>query len=94
MLKTPEATKYIRQAINHVIPRQKIMDELYLSGATVVTPLVRGFDNSLKPHVYNLTKVKELMEKEGYIYHLESFMTTTTTESSTPTPSLQLCLLV
>jgi ABC-type transport system substrate-binding protein len=95
-LKTPEAAKYIRQAISHAIPRQKIMDELYLGrgfpGATVVTPLVRGFDDSLESHVYNLTKAKELMEKAGYEYPPESSTTTTTTtttESSTPAPSFE-----
>ncbi|MFX1516404.1 MAG: ABC transporter substrate-binding protein [Promethearchaeota archaeon] len=101
MLKTPEAAKYSRQAINHIIPRQKIMDELYLGrgfpGATVVTSLVRGFDNSLKPYVYNLTKAKELMEKAGYTYLLESSMTTTTTtttKSSTPTPSFEMAIVL
>ena len=100
-LKTPEAAKYIRQAISYVIPRQKIMDELYLGrgfpGATVVTPLVRGFVDSLEPHVYNLTKAKQLMEKAGYKYLLESSTTSTTittTESSTPTPSFEVIIVL
>ena len=102
-LKTPEAAKYIRQAINHVIPRQKIIDELHLGcgllGATVVNPLVRGFDESLEPYEYNITRAKELMEQAGYEYPLESSTTTTTTtttttESNTPTPGFEVIIVL
>ena len=100
-LKTPEAAKYIRQAINHVIPRQKI-NELYLgrgfSGATVVTPFVRGFDDSLEPYKYNTTRAKELMGKAGYEYLPSESPTTiissTATESSTPTPSFEVIIVL
>ena len=100
-LKTPEAAKFIRQAINHLIPQQKIIDEFYLGcgfpGATLVSPLIRGFDESLKPYEYNITRAKELMEQAGYEYPLESSMTTTTTtttESSTSTPSFEVIIVL
>ena len=88
-LKTAEAAKFIRQAINHVIPRQKIINEINLGvgfpGASWFDPLLIGFDESLESYEHNTTKAKELMEKAGYNYsHWDTSSTTTiTTETTT-----------
>jgi ABC-type transport system substrate-binding protein len=69
-----EAAKYVRQAISYAIPRQQIAEELNLTtnpeymglGITPYHPLWQGFDGTLHPYEYNLTKAKELLAKAGY----------------------------
>jgi hypothetical protein len=69
-----EAAKYVRQAISYAIPRQQIAEELNLTtnpeyiglGITPYHPLWQGFDSTLQPYEYNLTKAKELLARAGY----------------------------
>lgn len=73
-LRAAEAAKYVRQAISYAIPRQLIAEKLNLTtnpeyiglGITSYHLLWQGFDSSLQPYEYNLTKAKELLAKAGY----------------------------
>jgi ABC-type transport system substrate-binding protein len=68
---THEAGKYLRKAISHTIPRQKIIDEcLEGMGFLGVTPVPHGcigFDESLEPYAYDLDLAIEYTEKAGYV---------------------------
>ena len=95
-----EAAKYVRQAISHVTPRQRIIDDILLGvgipGVTYVDPFCLGFDNDLDPYEYDIAKAKELLTKAGYKY---PETTPTSTVSTTPTipasnPSFELMVLV
>lgn len=64
-----EAARYVRQAVSHTIPREYIITTLELNatpGITPVYPGFPGFDSSLEPYEYNLTRAKELMALAGY----------------------------
>ncbi|MFX1283978.1 MAG: ABC transporter substrate-binding protein [Promethearchaeota archaeon] len=97
-----EAAKYIRQAISHVIPRQRIIDEILLGvgipGLTLVNPICLGFDDSLEPYEYNIAKAKELLTKAGYKYPPEpsttSSTTSTTSTISAANSSFELMILI
>ncbi|MHA2253515.1 MAG: ABC transporter substrate-binding protein, partial [Candidatus Kariarchaeaceae archaeon] len=73
--KAEDAARYIRQAISHAVPREYIINNIHCSlcrnefairGATLWPELAVGYDTSLKPYEYNLTRAKELMEMAGY----------------------------
>ncbi|MFX0113575.1 MAG: ABC transporter substrate-binding protein [Candidatus Hodarchaeota archaeon] len=86
-----KAARYVRQAISHVIPRQRIADELYGSyaspgvGGSALLPISIGFDESIEPHAYNLTKAEALLAKAGYEKPEPPANTTTPTTSVAPT---------
>jgi ABC-type transport system substrate-binding protein len=89
-LRASEAARYVRQAISHVIPREKIIDELFsgsaLPGTTPIPATTIGFDESLAPYEYNIGKAKELMEKAGYVYPVSTPTTTISIPTTTTTP--------
>ncbi len=66
-----EAARYVRQAISHLIDRQKIIDTI-IDGygspgvTTPVTAVTAGFDTSLKAHPYDETLAKSLLAGAGY----------------------------
>ena len=66
-----EAARYVRQALNHLIPRQQIIDEILngygTPGITPIHPLLPAFDSSLSPYEYNPERAAELLAKAGYI---------------------------
>jgi ABC-type transport system substrate-binding protein len=68
--KASEAAKYVRQAINHAIPRQKIIDEIMggygVPGTTKVLSHQAPAGLNIVPYEYNLTKSMELLKKAGY----------------------------
>jgi ABC-type transport system substrate-binding protein len=66
-----EAARYVRQAISHLIPRQKIIDTIIAGYGTpgVTTPITRvtaGFDTSLQPYSYDVELAKSLLAGAGY----------------------------
>ncbi len=74
-LGTPEAAKYIRQAISHAVPRQTIVDEI-LEGlgapaTTAIPDSVIGYDDTLEPYAYDLDLAIDLMESAGYTIEVE-----------------------
>ncbi|MHA2366201.1 MAG: ABC transporter substrate-binding protein, partial [Candidatus Hodarchaeales archaeon] len=88
-----KAAQYIRQAISYAVPRQKIVDEIYNGYASpgiggmmgmVPAPATFGFDESLEPYNYNLTKARDFLEKAWLLTPNEI---TTTIESTTATSS-------
>jgi ABC-type transport system substrate-binding protein len=68
--KAADAAKYLRQAISHLIPRQSIIDEILKGRGTVGTTLwpdvAAGYDTSLAPYDYSVSKAIELVKKAGY----------------------------
>jgi len=67
---TPEAAKWVRQAISHATPRNIIVEEI-LNGlgapaTTTVPDAVAGYDDTLEPYAYDLDLSIELMEDAGF----------------------------
>jgi ABC-type transport system substrate-binding protein len=66
-----EAARYVRQAMSHLIDRQKIIDTI-LAGygnpgvTTAITKLTVGFDESLGYYEYDETLAKSLLAAAGY----------------------------
>ncbi|MCE7736295.1 MAG: hypothetical protein GPJ54_15550 [Candidatus Heimdallarchaeota archaeon] len=64
------AAKYVRQAINLVIPREKIIETIMegfgLPGKTIFAPSQSGVSDDLPAYEYNPTKALELLAKAGY----------------------------
>jgi peptide/nickel transport system substrate-binding protein len=66
-----EAARYVRQAINHLIARQDIINSiLYGYGSpgitTPITTVTAGYDTSLQPYSYDVTLAKSLLAAAGY----------------------------
>jgi ABC-type transport system substrate-binding protein len=67
---TPEAAKWIRQAISHSTPRDVIVDEI-LNGlgapaSSTIPDALAGFDDTLEPYAYDLDVAIDLMEDAGF----------------------------
>jgi len=66
-----EAARYVRQAMSHLIDRQKIIDTI-LAGygspgvTTAITKVTAGFDPSLGYYTYDPTLAKSLLAAAGY----------------------------
>ena len=67
---TPEAAKYIRKAISHVLNRSLIVQVCndYVSVPAITTQPYDsiGFDQGLEPYVYDVSLAQEYMEKAGF----------------------------
>jgi ABC-type transport system substrate-binding protein len=66
-----EAARYVRQAISHLIDRQKIIDTITAGYGSpgLTTPITRvtaGYDTSLEPYSYDETMAKSLLAAAGY----------------------------
>jgi len=64
------ANKYVRQALNYVIPREHIVNDLRLGMGTPANQLCPpwnwGHNPNLPPYEYSIEKAQELMTKAGY----------------------------
>lgn len=84
---TAEAANNIRKAISHIVPRQKIIDEILEGvGSPAVTPMPKGcvgFDESLNPYEYNLELARMYMEQAGYVFTTVSTETSATSSNHT-----------
>ncbi len=74
-----ESGKYVRKAISHIVNRDRIIEvynnsrELPLKAGVSSCPSASiGFDTTLQPYEYNLTKAKEYMNLAGFVYPSES----------------------
>ncbi|MFX0168306.1 MAG: ABC transporter substrate-binding protein [Candidatus Hodarchaeota archaeon] len=67
----PLYAKYVRQALNYLIPRQAIIDTVLegygYPGVEVITPLLPDFNTDLDPYNYDPDRAKELLEMAGYV---------------------------
>ena len=83
-LGTPQAAKYVRKAISHVIPRALIADEVYdglAEPATTACPdMAVVYDDTLQPYAYDLDLALEYMD---YNWDIDPPTTTTGTPSET-----------
>jgi len=70
------AAKYVKQAINLVIPREKIIEELTdgfgTVGTTIFAPHLSGVSQHLEPYEYSPAKAIELLEMAGYTQETEA----------------------
>jgi len=66
------ANKWVRKAINYMIPREHIIDDLLGGGSRVAYQFLDeqtlGYNPDLEPIEYSVEKAKECMEKAGYLY--------------------------
>jgi ABC-type transport system substrate-binding protein len=62
--------KYVRQALNHMIPRQGIIDTILegfgMPGIEVISPILPDFNTALTPYAGGETAAKELLRMAGY----------------------------
>jgi len=65
-----QSAKYVRRAINHIIPREMIENAIanfaHENGITPCPPSSPFFDRSLQPFNYSLAKAKHFMELAGF----------------------------
>ena len=65
-----EAAKYVRQALNYLIPRQAIIDQILDGfgepGITFICPLLPAYDPSIQPYSYNVEEAIRLLRLAGY----------------------------
>lgn len=77
------ANKYVRQAISHCIDRAGIIESLLdgfgVQGANPVAVPSWGYNTTIEPDPYDLTKAREIMDKAGYrFYYIEKVETAPT----------------
>ncbi|HYK74299.1 MAG TPA: ABC transporter substrate-binding protein [Pseudoneobacillus sp.] len=68
--KKPFDNKLVRQAINHAINKQAIIDAFYGGKADAAVnpmpPSIEGYNDAVEPYEYNVDKAKELLAEAGY----------------------------
>ncbi|MEH6941889.1 ABC transporter substrate-binding protein [Bacillus sp. JJ722] len=66
----PLKDKLVRQALNHAVNKQAIIDAFYLGSAepaiNPMPPNISGYNSDVKDYEYNPEKAKELLAKAGY----------------------------
>lgn len=66
----PFDNKLVRQAINHAIDKQSIIDAFYGGKAQAAVnpmpPAIQGYNDALEPYPYDLEKAKALLAEAGY----------------------------
>jgi len=65
-----EAAWHVRQAINHLIPRELIIESILagmgVPGSSTLPPACWGFDESIPPYEYSVEKALEHLAAAGY----------------------------
>ncbi|NHK32418.1 MAG: hypothetical protein FK730_13775 [Asgard group archaeon] len=65
-----ESAKHIRKAMNYIIPREQIIDQIYdgigFPGVTPYPPTAFGFDDSIEHYEYNVNLALEHMLAAGF----------------------------
>ena len=63
---------YIRKAISHMVPRNKIVEEILdgigAPGVTGMPDIAFGYDSSLEPYEYSIVLAKNEMRAAGFEY--------------------------
>lgn len=63
--------KYVRQALNYLIPRQAIIDTVLegygAPGVEVITPLLPDYNSAMERYSYDVDRATELLEMAGYV---------------------------
>ncbi|MEJ9280297.1 ABC transporter substrate-binding protein [Ureibacillus thermosphaericus] len=66
----PFDNKLVRQAVNHAIDKQAIVDAFFLGRAEVAVnpmpPSISGYNDEIQDYEYNPEKAKELLAQAGY----------------------------
>ena len=65
-----EAARYVRQALNYLIPRQRIIDEILggfgTPGVTTIHPEWPAYDPTMDPYEYDPVRAAKLLAMAGY----------------------------
>ena len=73
----PDSARYIRKAMNHIFPRNTIINEIFesptLPGVIPYPSIGLGFNDSFEPYEYSLELAKSYMEAAGFVYHTPKF---------------------
>ncbi|MFD2444938.1 ABC transporter substrate-binding protein [Bacillus sp. CGMCC 1.16607] len=66
----PFDNKLVRQAINHAIDKQAIIDAFYggkaVPAVNAMPPAIEGYNDAVEPYPYDLEKAKALLAEAGY----------------------------
>jgi peptide/nickel transport system substrate-binding protein len=66
----PFDNKLVRQALNHAVDKQGIIDAFYSGQAepakNPLPPVIGGYNDDIEPYPYDLEKAKELLAEAGY----------------------------
>ncbi|WLR51267.1 ABC transporter substrate-binding protein [Bacillus tianshenii] len=67
---SPLANKKVRQALNHAVDKQGIIDAFYSGLAepakNPMPPSIQGYNDEIEPYEYDLDKAKSLLAEAGY----------------------------
>jgi ABC-type transport system substrate-binding protein len=67
--------KYVRQALNYLIPRQEIIDQLWegyaVLGVEAIPPVLNAFNSELVGYTYQPLMARLLLQMAGYVIPLE-----------------------
>ena len=66
-----ERARLVRQAIDTIIPREKICNEStkpLIPAATIWPPTAHGYDPNIQPRAYNVQEARNLMTQAGFNY--------------------------
>jgi peptide/nickel transport system substrate-binding protein len=68
--KGPLKNKLVRQALNHAVDKQAIIDAFYEGQAepakNPLPPIISGYNDDIDPYPYDLEKAKKLLKQAGY----------------------------
>lgn len=66
----PLNNKLVRQALNHAVPKQDLIDSFYAGQAepakNPMPPVIAGYNDDIEPYEYDLDKAKALLKEAGY----------------------------
>lgn len=66
----PLNNKKVRQALNHAVDKQAIIDAFYAGQAepakNPMPPVISGYNDEIEPYEYDLEKAKALLKEAGY----------------------------
>lgn len=69
-IRKPFDNKLVRQAINHAINKQELIDAFYAGKAVAaknpMPPSIEGYNDAIKPYPYDLEKAKALLKEAGF----------------------------
>ncbi|MFP3360460.1 ABC transporter substrate-binding protein, partial [Planococcus sp. SIMBA_143] len=66
----PLKDKLVRQALNHAVDKQALIDSFYAGQAepakNPMPPVIGGYNDDIEGYEYDLDKAKDLLKEAGY----------------------------